>query len=119
MNKLLLLMLLFLIPVIVAAQDPKPVAPTSVQQPTAQQKQALKEAAETYRQAQSAADQARDKFTIQLLNTLAELGLKPSETKLDWDQSGLPTFSKISPAPANAAASVKQDVKKNEDKKNP
>lgn len=94
----------------------------TVAQPTEEQKRALKEDADRFNQTQQAADSARDKFTIRLLNIMAELGLKPSETKLEWDQQGLPVFIKLDPVVApKDSKDEKKDVKKDvkDEKKNP
>jgi hypothetical protein len=80
-------------PVVFSQTQSKP----QLAQPTEQQRKQLKEAAELFQKSQQAADQARDKFTIQLLGVMAELGLKPSETKLEWDSAGLPIFTKVDP----------------------
>lgn len=79
-------------PIVLQAQTQSKVA-----QPTEQQRKALKESADLFQKAQQQADAARDKFTIQLLGVMAELGLKPSETKLEWDKDGLPVFTKADP----------------------
>lgn len=65
-----------------------------VPQPTAEQKARLIDLARTWDTKQREAESARDKYTIQLMATLAELGLKPSETVVTW-KDGEPVFSKV------------------------
>ena len=98
--------------IVAPAISQTPVARPQVAQPSDQQKKALKEAADTYRTAQQQADAARDKFTIQLLNVMAELGLKPSETNLTWDSAGFPIFTKAEPIVAKDGEKKKEDAKK-------
>lgn len=91
---------------ITLAQQPAPqqnAHPPSVAQPNAEQKARITELAKAWTQKAQEADAARDKYMIQLLATLAELGLKPSETSITWNEKGEPVFSRAEPAPKTAA----------------
>jgi hypothetical protein len=87
------------------APQQKPPAPT-VAQPTAQQKAQIMELAKAWEKKTQEADAARDKYMILLLATLAELGLKPSETSVTWNEKGEPVFirtpvAQAQPTPKN------------------
>jgi hypothetical protein len=91
-------------------KGPRPVngvfqkVPVIVAQPTAEQKAKLAELAKTWENQARAADNARDKYLIQLMATLAELGLKPSETSVTWNDKGEPIFNRIEPTTAKTEA---------------
>lgn len=72
----------------------------AVAQANAEQKAKLAELAKAWDGAARAADAARDKYLIQLMATLAELGLKPSETTVTWNEKGEPVFNHVAPTTA-------------------
>lgn len=75
-----------------------PTPTTPVAQPNADQKARLAELAKAWEQSQRDADSKRDKYLIQLMATLAELGLKPSETSVTWNEKGEPVFNRVEQA---------------------
>lgn len=92
---ILLTALVLSITLTATAQTPqKPTVP----QPSAEQKARIVEAAKAWEIKQREADTAKDKYAIVLLNTLAELGLKPSETSVRFDDKGEPSFQRIEQA---------------------
>jgi hypothetical protein len=78
-------------------QQPAPAKPT-VAQPSAEQKARIMELAKAWQQKAQEAEAARDKYMIQLLSTLAELGLKPSETSIGFNEKGEPVFNRVEQA---------------------
>nr|AUN37446.1 hypothetical protein [uncultured bacterium] len=80
--------------------QPQNAHPTGIAQPNAEQKAQIAALAKVWDQKAREADAARDKYMIQLLATLAELGLKPSETAVTWNEKGEPVFTHIDPKPA-------------------
>lgn len=72
--------------------------PPQIPQPTAEQKAKLSELVKVWDQKVREADTARDKYLIQLMATLAELGLKPSETTVNWNAKGEPVFGRAEAA---------------------
>jgi len=91
--------------------QPQNAHPPAVAQPNAEQKARITELAKQWDTAVKAADAARDKYMIQLLATLAELGLKPSETSISWNEKGEPVFSRIEPTKAPAQPTTKTEAK--------
>lgn len=79
------------------AQTPQPAGKPAVTQPNAEQKAKLAELAKAWEAQARAADAARDKYLLQLMATLAELGLKPSETTVTWNEKGEPVFNHVQP----------------------
>lgn len=96
-----LLLILFLSPFAIQAQaqtDSKPRVDNPVAQPTAEQKSKLAELARTWEQKNREAEAARDKYLIYVFSTMAELGLKPSETSISWNDKGEPVFKHVEQA---------------------
>lgn len=92
MDKLIVLVLLGIMgigPIVTAP----PQTPTA--QPNVAQSARLISLRYTWEQRQKDADSARDKYIIELYSTLAELGLKPSETRVSWNEKGEPVFSRV------------------------
>jgi len=85
--------------------------PTPVAQPTAEQKAQITALAKAWEAKAREADAARDKYMIQLLATLAELGLKPSETSISWNDKGEPVFTRIEPTKPPAQPATKTEAK--------
>jgi hypothetical protein len=79
------------------AQTPATPKP-AVSQPTAEQKARLQELARVANLKAQEAKSAQDQFMIALLSTLAELGLKPSETMLTWNEKNEPVFQRVEQA---------------------
>jgi hypothetical protein len=98
----LILIAIFILAVATAAsaqaKSPKP----DVVQPNAEQKAKLIELARNWEAQAREADAARDKYLIALMGTLAELGLKPSETAITWNEKGEPVFNRATPTTAKA-----------------
>lgn len=93
------------------APTPAPTVTTAVAQPTAEQKANLRELAKQWDQKAKEADSARDKYMIALLSTLAELGLKPSETSITWN-NGEPVFNRVEQAKTTPPSTAKPQEKK-------
>lgn len=116
MNRLFLILLLLISFLLLACEDtsaqtakpgdPRPTA--TVPQPTTEQRAQLKELARTWETKIREADAARDKYMIALLGTLAELGLKPSETTVTFNDKGEPVFNRAEQA---KTPPVKPDAK--------
>ena len=102
---------LLLIAGFVIAQQPTNPTPTTAQ-PNAEQKARLKELASTWERKVKEADAARDKYLLELMSALAELGLKPSETAITWNDKGEPVFTRVEPPKTQAqSATPKPEVK--------
>lgn len=81
------------------AQTPTPGAKLiPIAQPNAEQKARLVDLARAWDKEQAEANIARDKYMIGLLATMAELGLKPSETVVSWTDKGEPVFNRTEQA---------------------
>lgn len=94
------------------AQTPtaKPNQQTSTQ-PTVEQKARLGALVRAWDQKLKEADSARKDYILELLNTLAELGLKPSETSVTWDDKGEPVFNRVEPSKPTAQNTPNKEAK--------
>lgn len=95
MKRLAVILAITAVASIALAQQP---GSPSVVQPTTEQKAQLKALAQQWDQKAHEADAAKDKYMIALLATMAELGLKPSETSVSWNEKGEPVFSRVEAA---------------------
>lgn len=86
-------------------------APVIVAQPTAEQKSKLSALAKAWNQKLQEADSARKDYVMELLNTLAELGLKPSETSVSWNERGEPVFNRVEPPKPTAQNTPSKEAK--------
>lgn len=75
-----------------------PPSPAPVTQPSPEQKGRLAALARLAEQKARDAEQARANYMIELLATLGELGLKPSETTVQFNEQGEPVFGRAEPA---------------------
>ena len=82
--------------VAIPTQQPTPGPP--VPQPSQAQKGRLAALARQAEQKASEAQAARDRYMIELLATLGELGLKPSETTVSFNEQGEPVFGRVAAA---------------------
>lgn len=90
-----------------APETPKPAAT----QPTAEQKAKLTALAKAWNQKLQEADSARKDYVMELLNVLAELGLKPSETSVTWNEKGEPVFNRVEPTKPTAQNTPNKEAK--------
>lgn len=106
-------LVLFTITIALAQQPatPQNAHPPSIAQPTAEQKVQITALAKAWEQKAREADAAKDKYMIQLLATLAELGLKPSETSITWNDKGEPVFTRIEPTKTPTQPATKSEAK--------
>lgn len=80
-------------------------------QPTAEQKAKLTALVRAWDQQLKEAESARKDYVMELLNTLAELGLKPSETSVTWNDKGEPVFNRVEPTKPTAQNTPKKEAK--------
>lgn len=106
MKLVLSLLLLILVSVFAFAQTPvavKAPAIAGIAQPSAEQKANLTNLAKSWEKKAIEADSAKDKYIIALLAIQNELGLKSSETAVDWNEKGEPVFRHVPPTVKPAA----------------
>jgi hypothetical protein len=94
-----------------AQTPPKP--QPAVAQPSAAQKARIQDLARVANLKAQEAKMAQDQLMIEVLSTLAELGLKPSETSLTFNEKGEPVFQRVetAKAPPPATTPAKTEAK--------